>query len=131
MRPALFQGSLFPDSGPAPELRRGPDGEILVSDEELRSMSREELLGVARQGYFVRDLPLDVVYCPAGAELHRKSVKKNGCVRYCHKHACRVCAMRCTASPYKEVDFTANVLIKGIGRDRKKPGGVNCFSAEG
>lgn len=65
----------------------------------------------AEEGMFVRDLEKDRVYCPTGEVLRKKSVKKNGNVRYANKMACKLCDYKsiCTKSPWKEVDFPDKV----------------------
>ena len=46
----------------------------------------------------------------------KKSEKKNGIVRYCNKHQCRICQNKCFDEngkiPYKEVDFSKRVRYK-------------------
>ena len=37
---------------------------------------------------FVRDTEADIVYCPQGEVLRKKSVKKDGRTRYMNKSAC-------------------------------------------
>lgn len=71
----------------------------------------EQMKKRAAEGMFVRDLDKDRVYCPTGEVLRRKSVKKNGTVRYANKMACKSCDYKsmCTKSPWKEVDFPDNV----------------------
>ena len=48
--------------------------------------------------------------------LYKKSEKKNGVVRYCNKHQCRICEKKCVnvkgAIPYKEVDFSKRSRLK-------------------
>jgi transposase len=90
--------------------------------------SEEELLAKAKEGYFVRDLAMDMVYCPCGNILRAKSARKNGVVRYCNKMACAHCKKRCTTSKYKEVDFNAgDTLIACIayGQDGKEKAAKN------
>lgn len=77
----------------------------------------------ALEGYFIRDLTKDVVYCPGGALLRAKSAKKNGEVRYCNKLACTNCKRRCTKSKYKEVDFKSGdtqIACAAYGQDGKE-----------
>lgn len=64
-----------------------------------------EIIENAREGYFVRDIERDIVYCPAGCILRAKSGKKNGSIRYYNKLACAGCKKKCTASKWKEIDF--------------------------
>ena len=95
--------------------------------------------GHAKEGYFVRDPEADCVYCPGGATLYRKSIKKNGDTRYCNKKLCKQCPYkgRCVTSrkyPWKEVDFSKDCLEKRAAwwdgddpdpeDDGPKPGGT-------
>ncbi|GHV93113.1 hypothetical protein AGMMS50268_36160 [Spirochaetia bacterium] len=82
----------------------------------------------ALEGYFIRDLTQDVVYCPGGALLRAKSTKNNGEVRYCNKLACTNCKRRCTKSKYKEVDFKSGdtqIACAAYGQDGKEKGVKN------
>lgn len=77
----------------------------------------EEMKERAKEGYFVRNAEADCVYCPGGATLYRKSIKRNGDTRYCNKKLCRRCPYRdkCVTSakyPWKEVDFSKDCLEK-------------------
>ena len=63
-----------------------------------RVLTEEEMRKRAAEGYFVRDLEKDRVYCPTGEVLRKKAVKKNGDTRYAN-----------TRSPWKEVDFPDKV----------------------
>ncbi len=74
-------------------------------------LTEEQMIKRASEGMFVRDLEKDRVYCPAGEVLRRKSVRKNGDVRYANKMACKNCDYKamCTRSPWKEVDFPDKV----------------------
>ena len=69
--------------------------------------AEEEMKARAAEGFFVRDHDADCVYCPAGEKLRRKSIKRNGDVRYANKLACKRCKHKdkCTKSEWKEVDF--------------------------
>ena len=65
---------------------------------------------------FIRCMEINKVFCPAGNALYKKSEKKNGVVRYCNKHQCRICEKKCFnvkgAIPYKEVDFSKRSRLK-------------------
>lgn len=67
-------------------------------------------------GFFVRDPERNIVYCPAGATLRQKSVKKNGATRYANKLAYNRCKFRdkCIKgkAEWKEVDFHKDTLEK-------------------
>lgn len=78
---------------------------------EKDSMTEEQMRKRASEGYFVRDLDKNQVYCPTGVILRKKSVRKNGDIRYANKMACKSCQVReqCTKSPWKEVDFPSQV----------------------
>jgi transposase len=80
--------------------------------------SDTEMLERAAEGYFVRDPERDFVYCPAGCKLFRKSIKKNGNIRYANKTACKRCPYRgrCFTvtrhQDWREVDFNKDCLEK-------------------
>ncbi|MCM1048368.1 MAG: hypothetical protein NC433_08080 [Clostridiales bacterium] len=69
--------------------------------------TEEQLRQKASEGYFVRDMEKDRVYCPTGEILRKKCTRKNGDIRYANKRACKECGLRaqCTRSPWKEIDF--------------------------
>lgn len=70
----------------------------------------------AAEGYYVRDPERDKVYCPGGAVLRHKSIKKNGDTRYANKTACKKYPYRnrCITGKgqWKEIDFNKDTLEK-------------------
>ena len=78
--------------------------------------TKEEMMGRAKEGYFVRDPERNLVYCPNGEILRQKCVKKNGNIRYANKNACRHCPNRNKCykgkNEWKEIDFTKDCLEK-------------------
>ena len=89
------------------------------TDAGVTKMSKEEMLQKAKEGYFVRSAEANLVFCPQGKILRQKSVKKNGNIRYCNKLACKNCKSKCTASEWKEVDFSKDCLIHKIKGNKK------------
>lgn len=85
------------------------------TDSSVVNMTLEEMLAKAKEGYFVRDAGRNLVYCPQGAILRQKSIKKNGDIRYCNKLACKKCRVKCTTAKFKEADFSKDCLIKKVG----------------
>lgn len=88
-------------------------------DADIQNPKRpvEEMKSRASEGYFVRNPEADCVYCPGGATLYRKSIKRDGAIRYCNKKMCRECPHRgkCVTSqkyPWKEIDFSKDCLEK-------------------
>jgi transposase len=77
---------------------------------EVKPMSEEEMIGKAKEGYFIRDIKKGRVYCPEGEILRQKSEKKDGSIRYYNKFACAGCVNKCTKSKYKEIDFPVGKL---------------------
>jgi transposase len=81
--------------------------------------TEEEMRSRAAQGYYVRDPERDLVHCPAGRTLRRKSIKKNGSIRYANRHACMNCPYRkkCVTGKnrWKESDFSKDTLEKKAG----------------
>lgn len=99
------------------EVRRKPDEAEKKPDPQEPMRPAGEMKERAKEGYFVRNPEADCVYCPGGATLYRKSIKKNGDTRYCNKKLCRQCPYRdkCVTSakyPWKEVDFSKDCLEK-------------------
>lgn len=80
--------------------------------------TEEERRARAGEGYYVRDPERDLVYCPGGERLRRKSIKKNGSTRYANKQACNRCRFRdrCIKGKgitrWKEMDFGKDCLEK-------------------
>lgn len=89
------------------------------TDSRVATMTQEEMMAKAREGYFVRDAGRNLVYCPQGVILRQKSIKKNGDIRYCNKLACKKCHSKCTAAKFKEADFSKDCLIKKVGGWKK------------
>ena len=89
------------------------------TDSRVATMTQEEMMAKAREGYFVRDAGRNLVYCPQGAILRQKSIKKNGDIRYCNKLACKRCRAKCTTAKFKEADFSKDCLIKKVGGWKK------------
>ena len=85
------------------------------TDSAVASMTKEQMIAKAREGFFVRDAESNLVYCPRGEILRQKSLKRNGMIRYCNKLACKHCKNKCTKSEFKEADFTKDQLIKTMG----------------
>lgn len=56
-------------------------------------------------GIFTRDIEKNIVYCPEG-EIMRKKSTNGGKTRYINKAACRKCKNPCTGAKYKTVDFS-------------------------
>ena len=80
--------------------------------------TEEEMKARAGEGYYVRDPERDLVYCPGGETLRRKSIKKNGSTRYANKQACNRCRFRARCikekgvTRWKELDFGKDCLEK-------------------
>ena len=51
------------------------------------------------------------MYCPQGAILRQKSLKKDGRIRYCNKLACKKYSHKCTKAAFKEADFNKDTLV--------------------
>ncbi len=99
------------------EVRRKPDGAKKKSDPQDPMRPAAAMKERAKEGYFVRNPEADCVYCPGGATLYKKSIKKNGGTRYCNKKLCKQCPYKdkCVTStkyPWKEVDFSKDCLEK-------------------
>ena len=88
----------------------------------------EEMILRAKSGFFVRDPERNLVYCPAGATLRKKSILKNDATRYINKLACSRCKFRDKCingkSPWKEIDFHKDTLEKANQNWIKAVGGA-------
>jgi len=89
---------------------------VREEDDTTPYVTTEEMKERAAEGYFIRDPERNIVYCPAGATLRQKSVKKNGSTRYANKFACRRCRYRDKCfngkTEWKEIDFHKDCLEK-------------------
>lgn len=99
------------------EVRRlVPDEQPNPDDAESIYGSESEMKEKALTGYFIRDPERDLVYCPGGQTLRKKSIKPNGATRYANKAACRNCPYRgkCFSDKirWKEIDFSKDCLEK-------------------
>lgn len=78
--------------------------------------TEEEMRARAAEGFFVRDPERNIVYCPAGQTLRKKTIRKNGEIRYINKAACGNCPYRSRCftgkGTYKEIDFNKDTLEK-------------------
>ena len=68
-----------------------------VSEQELRDKAINDHC-------FTRHIKSNIVFCPMGETLRKKSVNKSA-TRYCNKLACKNCKNPCCNSKYKTVDF--------------------------
>lgn len=97
-------------------------------DASVLSMTFEQMVEKAKEGFFIRDAERNIVVCPQGRILRPKSIKKDGRIRYCNKLACARCKAKCTTAKFKEADFSKDCLIKKVGgwkkddNDKDKPG---------
>lgn len=93
---------------------------LIPSNWEQMAMDEEKMLAKAAEGFFVRDMDRDLVYCPAVEILRKKSTTKNGGVRYCNKLACKHCKYKdkCMKNrksdkyPFKVIEFGDKVTEK-------------------
>ena len=108
-------------------------GEALEKTEYVYG-SPEEMMGRAKEGYFVRDPERNLVYCPSGEILRQKCIKKNGNIRYANKNACRHCPNRNKCykgkGEWKEIDFTKDTLEKAC-KEWLEAGGTECNAVKG
>jgi len=96
-------------------------------DKQIDALDEKGKIALAKEGYFVRDIAADKVYCPCGRILRKKSNKKDGVTRYCNKLACKECTKRCFVNEslttrWKEVDFKKGVRIKSADSPKKRKG---------
>lgn len=113
--PDAYKGSI--EDIKVVEVKRKPYEAKESPDPQEPTRPEGEMKGRAKEGYFMRNPEADCVYCPGGATLYRKSIKKNGDTRYCNKKLCRQCPYRdkwvtSTKYPWKEMDFSKGCLEK-------------------
>lgn len=84
--------------------------EYTTADDEILKMTHEQMVEEARRGYLIRDPHRNLVICPEGAILRQNSIKRNGDIRYCNKLACKHCRNKCTKSPFREADFSKDII---------------------
>ncbi len=99
------------------EVRRKPEEAKKKPDPQDPTRPVDAMRKRAKEGYFVKDPEAGCVYCPSGATLYKKSIKKNGDTRYCNRKLCKQCPYKdkCVTSakyPWKEVDFSKDSLEK-------------------
>ena len=112
--PDAYKGSI--EDMEVAEKRYKPE-EARKPDPQDPGRSEEDMKARAKEGYFVRNAEANCVYCPCGATLYQKCIKKSGDIRYCNKKLCRECPYngKCVTSkkyPWKEVDFSKDCLEK-------------------
>ena len=80
---------------------------IVDESEEVVELRRPEEIReeAILNGTFERDINTNIVYCPEGATLTKKSCSKGKC-KYANKLACRQCKAPCTDTKFKEVTFS-------------------------
>lgn len=129
-------------AGVIPEAYKDVISEISVSEKKTMikedgttetpayKRSEQKMRERALEGYFVRDLERNIVYCPGGYTLRPKSFRRNGSVVYSNRVVCRNCRIRnlCngTKGPFKEVEFSKDSLekpCKGIAPENRTIGG--------
>ena len=127
-------------SGVVPEIYKGIITEIEVvqqayyiepeeaSDSTGKEMTEEEMKAKAKEGYYVRDIEKNRVYCPAEKILRQKTERKDGSIRYYNKLACINCPTKCTKSKHKEIDFPNGKRVmecRGVEKPRPEVNGNN------
>ncbi len=79
-------------------------------------LSDDDMIKRATEGYFVRDIDKNIVYCPAGSILKKKRIRENGSIAYINKAACKKCPyieLCCNGkTKYKEVQFAPGMIEK-------------------
>lgn len=106
------------------------DGAAAPSPRLTEAQMRERAAG----GRFVRDPDRDLVICPAGNVLRRKSERPGGAVRYCNKLACKGCPhlAECRKGSSKKYPFK---VVEFADKQLEKPcrgwegGGAECAPA--
>lgn len=81
-----------------------------------RFLSDDDMIKRATEGYFVRNINKNIVYCPGGNILKKKRIRDNGSIAYINKSACRKCPyieLCCNGkTKYKEVQFAPGIVEK-------------------
>ena len=92
-------------------------------DEDIKTISifntDEERIQKAKDGYFVKNMDDDKVFCPNGEILRKKSSNKKG-IRYYNKLACKKCPHKCTVEKFKVVSFkSGQEVVSSAFKGRK------------
>lgn len=86
------------------------------SDCPAYKKTEKEMREKALEGYFIRDLERNIVYCPGGFTLRPTGFMKNGQVEYTNRVACRECSVknRCnkTKRLFMGVKFSKDTIEK-------------------
>ena len=106
------------------------EGKINVEIMEYtKTVKEENSIQTKIQSYeydvFTRDLEKNIVYCPKG-EIMRKKSTNGGKIRYANKAACKKCKNPCTGAKYKTVDFRpGQTKLKGWSKYTIKTEKIN------
>ena len=106
------------------------EGKINVEIMEYtKTVKEENSIQTKIQSYeydvFTRDLEKNIVYCPKG-EIMRKKSTNGGKIRYANKAACKKCKNPCTGAKYKTVDFRpGQTKLKGWSKYTIKAEKIN------
>jgi transposase len=101
-------------AGVVPEVYNGRIEDMQVVNVKIREDqafenesfdSPDAMIDKAKQGFFVRDLERNLVYCPAGEILRFNARLKDKSI-YRNKLACQYCMNKCCKAKYKQVAFT-------------------------
>lgn len=83
---------------------------------DINFKGKDEMINKAKEGYFVRDVERNLVYCPSGESLRKCSIKSNGNIRYRNKFACKNCQYKnicfSNKSKWKDIDFSKDTIVK-------------------
>ena len=83
---------------------------------DINFKGKDEMINKAKEGYFVRDVERNMVYCPSGESLRKCSIKSNGNIRYRNKFACKNCQYKnicfSNKSKWKDIDFSKDTIVK-------------------
>ena len=118
------------EAGVIPKEYEGLKMEIEEGVRKVREAEPEKIEGDLREEAvksqtFVRDIERDIVYCPGGKILRKKSTKSTGETVYCNKLECQRCPKHkeCTRGKYREVSFIKGqnrVIHKGLSKKKVK-----------
>lgn len=116
-REGLFSEGVIPPDSDCVVIARESEARLVLDEVDCDLLTEDSFPELARKAdAFIRCITINKVFCPMGIPLYKKSEKKNGVVRYCNKHQCRICMNKCFDEngrlPYKEVDFSRKARVK-------------------
>lgn len=86
------------------------------TESNIKFNNTEEIITKAKEGYFVRDVENNIVYCPNGETLRQSSITLKGNIKYRNKYICSKCPLKdkCLTKneQWKDIEFNKDTIVK-------------------